>query len=159
MSAIAQAEGDATDFVCCVLGDLLASELWIKAVGVGPGFAKVGAMARVEQVLEVVGVDGLVRAGEVGVDLNALDVADYEEGWVAEVVTVEQELAVGVAEVAAWGLVLPGEGIALPHVGEAAAAGCLLHVAFERVVFAGWVGFDWCRDVEEAAEVVEVRLR
>ena len=72
-------------------------------------------------------------AGEVGMDLEALEVADDKQGRILEVVTVEQKLDVGAPEVAGLALVLPGEVAALPDVGEALTPGSLGDMPLEGV--------------------------
>ena len=56
-------------------------------------------------------------------------------------------------------LVLPGEAVALPHVGPTGATGVLARASLEAVVLAGGVGIGGRRLAEQAAEIDEVLLR
>jgi hypothetical protein len=98
------------------------------------------------------------QAGEVGVDLDALDVADDEERRVAQVVLVAHQLDVGGPQVLVPALVLPGEEVPLPGVGEAVAAGGLGDALLEGVLGADRVGLVGRRLAEHPAEVDEVLL-
>ena len=91
-------------------------------------------------------------------DLDALDVRDDQQGRVLEVVAVEQQLPVGVAEVLALALVLPGEVAALPDVGEAIATSHLAGALLEGVCVAGGISFVGGGGAQHAAQVDEVRL-
>ena len=110
------------------------------------------------QVVEREGVDLLGGAREVGVDLEALEVAHDQQGRVAQVLAVVVELPVGVAEVGALALVLPGEAVLHPHVGEAIATAELLGALLEREPFARRVEVGRGAPTEHVAEVAEVRL-
>ena len=94
-----------------------------------------GAFAALGEVVEGEFVDGGTGAGEVGVDLDAVHVADDERGRVRQVLTVVEELAVGGGEVGAVPLVLPAEVPALPDIGPATAP-CAeaFHTGLEGVV-------------------------
>ena len=98
------------------------------------------------------------RVGEVGVDLEAVEVADDEQRRVLKSLAVLQELLVGGGQVLVLALVLPGEVAALPDVGEAIAADGLLGALLEGVPVAGRVGLVGGRHAEHAAEVDEVLL-
>ena len=75
------------------------------------------------EVVEGDAVDLGAGAGEVGVDLDAVHVADDERGRVLEVLAVVEQLAVGGGEVGVRALVLPAEAAAPPDIGPALAAG------------------------------------
>ncbi len=112
-------------------------------------------------VVEEVGEDKLVDAGwgvfEFGVHFEAVEVADDEEGRVAEGLVVLVELLVGAFEVAAFGLVLPGEPAAFPNVDEATIVGAGFgHVFFEAVGIAEGVLFRGVGDAEHFAEVTKM---
>ena len=111
-----------------------------------------------EQVVQGEPVDRGGRVGEVGVDLEAVEVADHQEGRVVQRFAVLQQLAVGGGQVLALALVLPGEVAALPHVGEAVAALHLAGALLEGVVLAGGVGLVRSGHAQHAAQVDEVLL-
>lgn len=99
------------------------------------------------ELVEVELVDALLRGGEVGVDLESIEVADDEEGRIAEVFAVIVELLVGCLEVLVFLtstlLVLPGEVIPPPDIGESIAAVDLGDGLFEGEAFADAVGRGW----------------
>ncbi|CAA9574814.1 MAG: hypothetical protein AVDCRST_MAG19-3203 [uncultured Thermomicrobiales bacterium] len=122
-----------------VLGDGLRGAGGAEGQGVGKDGAQDPEVARVAEAgeVEAVGVGG--GAGEVGADLEAVEVADDQQRRVLEGVAVELELAVGGGEVGVVPLVLPGEGAALPDVGPALAAGRLGGALLEGEALAGRV--------------------
>jgi len=63
------------------------------------------------EVVEREGVDALAGSGEVGVNFESLEVADDEEGRIAEIFAVVVKLLVGLLEsfVLTLALVFPGE--------------------------------------------------
>ena len=90
-------------------------------------------------------------------DLKSLEVADDEERWIVEGLVVLVELLVGLFEVAALGLVLPGKPAALPNVGESRPAGAGLgDVLLIGIAGTDLVRFCGMRDAENFAEVAEV---
>ncbi len=107
---------------------------------------------------ELEGVDALDGAGEVGVDFNAVEVADHEERRVFEVLAVLEELAVGGGEVFVLAFVFPAEVAAHPNVGPAVAALGFSHAAFERIPGAFGVGSGGFGLAQQVAEVEEVLL-
>jgi hypothetical protein len=115
------------------------------------------------EVVEVELVDALLRGGEVGVNLESVEVTDDEQGRIAEVFAVVVELLVGCLEVlvllTAALFVLPGEVIAPPDIGESIAAVDLGDGLFEGEAFADAVGRGWVGLAEHVAEIYEVRLR
>ena len=98
------------------------------------------------------------RAGEIGMHLEAVKVADDEEGRVLQVLTVLEELLIGGRPILALALVLPGEVTALPDVGPAAAAAGLARTLLEGVRAAVGVGGGRRGFAEDSAEVKEVLL-
>jgi hypothetical protein len=108
--------------------------------------------------LEVEGVNTGTLTVELCVDFEALEIADDEEGRVAEVFVVLVKLLVSFVEVSTGKLVLPGESVALPHVGKAGAAAHLDDVLFECVVSAHDVFFCGMGDTECLAEVAKMLL-
>ena len=92
---------------------------------------------------EIVEVEAWTIAGgarEVGVDLEALEVADHEQRRVLQGLAVVLSWRYAALQVLALALVLPGEAAPLPDVGEAVAAADLLGALLEGVPLAGRVG-------------------
>ena len=77
--------------------------------------------------------------GEVGMDLDGVEVGDDQQGRVFEVVLVAQQLVVGFDQVLVRPLVLPGEVSAVPDIGPAVAAGRFGGATFEGEEVAGRV--------------------
>jgi hypothetical protein len=100
---------------------------------------------------------------KVGVNLESIEVADDEQGRIAEVFAVIVELLVGCLEVlvllSAALFVLPGKVIAPPDIGESIAAVDLRDGLFEGETLADAVGRGWVGLAEHLAEIYEVRLR
>ena len=119
-----------------------------------------GGVGGDEEVVEGEGEDAGRGVFEFGVDLEADEVADDEEGRVFEGFVVLVELLVGLFEVAGLGLVFPGEPAALPDVGEPLLTG----TGFEDTLFIGVAGaYVGCvlggmSDAEGFAEVAEMLL-
>lgn len=125
-------------------------ERWKRAGGGGLVAVEIG---------EIEGVDALAGGGEVGVDFEAVEVADDEERRVAEVLAIVVDLLVGGLEVLVLALVLPGEVVAEPDVGEAFATVDLVQGLVEGVTLTGGVGCSGMRLAEHVAEIDEVGLR
>jgi len=92
------------------------------------------------------------------VDLEAVEVADDEEGWVLQVLAVLLYLPVGGREVLVLAFVLPREVAAHPDVGPTARAARLAGAFLEGVVGAVGVGGRRGGLAEDGAEVEEVLL-
>ncbi len=154
----AQGGGDLAEALGGLTGDDLGADVRLEGVRVGPDGLEDGEVVGEVEVVEGEGVALGFGAGEVGGDDDAVEVAGDEEGRVFEVVLVADELAVGGVEVLVRALVLPGEVVAVPDVGEAFAAAELFGAALEGVEVAGGVGLDGGGDAEGVAEVGEVGL-
>ena len=96
--------------------------------------------------------------GPVGADAEPRHVRDNQQWWVLKSQRVLPQLIEGRIEVLEFALVLPGEVMALPHIGPTVAAGVLARAAFEAVAIAGRVGFGRCRLAQQPAQVDEVLL-
>ena len=138
-------------------GSMRGRKLLGRGEDVAEGLEGVGRVVG-GQVVEGDDLHDRAQAGEVGVDLDPLEVADDQERRVAEVVLVAQQLDVGGLQVLVLALVLPGEEVALPDVGEAVAAGGLGDALLEGVLGAGGVGLVGGRLAEHPAQVDEVLL-
>ena len=119
------------------------------AVGEGVGGGEVG---------QGEGVDALDGVGEVGVDLEAVQVAHDEEGRAGEVFAVLEKLLVGRGQVLVLALVLPGEVAPVPDVGVAFPAAGLGDALLEGVEGAALVGGGRVGLAEDFAQVAEVGL-
>ncbi len=122
-------------------------------------------------------------ACEVGVDFEAVEVADDQEGRILEVFAVLEELFVGGSEIFVFAFVFPAEVASEPDVGPAVASGCwrfwlggslalpsgvcfsivvvncgFADTAFEGVPSAFGIGGGRFGLAEEVAEVEEVLL-
>ncbi len=114
-------------------------------------------------VLQRKGVALAGRAGEVGVDLDALAVADDEQRRALQRQRVHHELPERALQAAPRGLVFPGEVAAQPDVGKAVGARTsfqdsatgLAHAALEAVA----LGVGRLGHAEHAAQVDEMGLR
>jgi len=104
------------------------------------------------------GVDLLDGAREVGVHLEAIQVADHQEGRVLQRLAVVQQLLVGRRQVLALALVLPGEVAPFPDVGEAITAGRLLRALLEGVPVAGRVRLIGRGEAQHPAQIDEMLL-
>ena len=118
------------------------------------------ALAAPGEVLERDVVDGGLGAGEVGVDLVQVHVADDEQRRVLDRLAVVEQLAVGGTKVGVRALIFPAGDAAFPDVGGARAAGAgTLGASLEAVPLAGGVRVVGRRHAEHSAEVAEVLLR
>ena len=138
--------------------DLLAGDARPQGLGIGEQLAEDVEIGRIGQPGQVEAVDLLGRAGEVGVDLEAVHVADDQQRRVIQVLAVEQQLGVGVLQVLVLALVFPAEVAAHPHVGPALAAVGLLHAVLEGVPGAVRVGLGRLGLAEQFAQVEKMLL-
>ena len=110
------------------------------------------------EVGEVEGVDALFGVGEVGVDLEVVEVGDDQERRVEEVFAVVVELLVGGLKVLVRAFVFPGEVVTEPHVGKAIAAVNLGDMFLEGVALAVGIVVGGFGNAEDFAKFVEVGL-
>jgi hypothetical protein len=138
----------------------LGGEAGLEGFGVGEEAAErfPKLIGRLVEVGERKGVDALEGVGEVGVNLEAVEVADDQERRVFEVFAVAEKLLVGVGEVSMFALVLPAEVAAHPDVGPAAFAGGLGDAALESVMCTFGVGFGGLGLTEQVTEIAKVLL-
>ena len=92
-------------------------------------------------------------------NLEAVLIADHQQGRVLQVFPVIVQLQVGGAEITVFALVLPCEVAALPHVCKALAAAGGGDVLFKGVGVSGGIGGGGVRLAEHIAEVNEMGLR
>ena len=109
-------------------------------LGIGEQLAEDVEVGRLGQPGQVELVFPLGRGGEVGMDLEAVHVANDQQRRVLQVFAVEQQLGVGRLQVLVLALVLPAEVAAHPDVGPAVAALGLLDALLEGVPLALRVG-------------------
>ena len=86
---------------------------------------------RIGQAPQIEAVDSLGRAGEVGVDLEAAQVAHNQQRRVLQVLAIKEQLVVGGQQILVLGLVLPTEVAAHPDVGPALTARCFTDAPLE----------------------------
>ena len=160
VAAGAEGRGQSGEVLGGALGQLLAQARRAQALGIGEDgaqdaqrFARVG-----RQIVEGEAIDPRHGVGEVGVDLEAGEVAHDQQRRVAQSLAVAVELRVGRGEVLALALVLPGEVVAHPDVGEALATLGLAGSLLEGVPLAGRVGVVGRGLAEHPAQVDEVLL-
>ena len=110
------------------------------------------------EIIQREGVDDLLGAGEVRVDLKAVEIADHEQRRVLQRLSVLQKLLVGGLKVLVLALVLPAEVVALPDIGKAVAAVLLLGALLKGVPLARGVSLVGRLDTQHPAQVDEVLL-
>ena len=143
LAVAAQQRGELGEVAGGLLRDLLGGLGGAERLGVGEEVAQPLEALGGKQVVEGDRGDLLDGVGEVGVDDDAVDVADHEERRVLEALAVLEELLVGAGEVGVLALVLPGEAAALPDIGPALAAALAISTRLEgeagarRVVLLG----------------------
>ena len=97
--------------------------------------------------------------GEIGVDDDAVQIADDEEGRAGEGVAIEEELVVGVFQILVLAFVFPAKEILFPDIGEAIAAAVLFRAFFKAEGFARGIGLGGRGMAQHAAQVEEMLLR
>jgi hypothetical protein len=91
------------------LGDLVGGLAGAERVGIGEGSLEQIERRRISDVEQRKAVDFLGRVREVGVDFEAVQVADDEQRRVFQVFAIKLKLLVRFVEVPALFLVFPGE--------------------------------------------------
>ncbi|MDX1417452.1 MAG: hypothetical protein R3293_24825 [Candidatus Promineifilaceae bacterium] len=152
------AVGDADEGVGRGFGDLGLGFVRAQFKGIEKGVAQQVEATAVEDVFEADLVLARGIAGEVGVDLDGVDVAGDEQRRVVQRFAVELQLAVGAFEVFVRSFVFPDEVIAKIDVGESFLAAGFNGLRFEGEVAAAGIVFDGCGVVDQTADVVEVGL-
>lgn len=120
-----------------------------------PQHIEVGGLGEAGQ---IEGMHLFDRAGEVGVDLETVQVADDQQRRVFEGFAVEQQLVVGGYQVLVLAFVLPAEVAALPDVGPAVAAAGLADAALEGVEGSLGIGRGRLVLAQQFADVEKVLL-
>ena len=140
-------------------GERLPALAGAQARGLGHRPLELVPHRRIREIVqrELVGLADAV--GPVGADTEARHVRDDQQRRVLQRQRVLPELVEGRVEVRAPALVLPGEAVALPHVGPAIAAAVLARAALEAVALARGVRLGRRRLAQQPAEVDEVLLR
>jgi hypothetical protein len=124
MSLLLEGDRELADLGGDVARDLLDRELRLERLGVGEDAAELVEGGGLGELVQRDRVDLLGRAGEVGVNFRPGDVADDQQRGIAEGFAIDEQLSVGVVEVFvfALALVLPGELVLPPRIGEPAIA-------------------------------------
>jgi hypothetical protein len=147
--------GDVGEAAGGIGGDLAHRATGAEPLGVGEQPAQLPQVVGRADVLEADGVRLRRGAGEMGVDLGDVAVADDEQRRVVECQRVGHQLLEGATEVAARTLVLPAEMPALPHIRPAMPGAGARRAAFETIV----VGIVRGLDAEQGAQIEEEGLR
>lgn len=148
---VGDAFGGGIEFAAHVGGDVVKDSGGVGGdlCGVAVGMEAFGVFETVAQEFEDGGfvgdvgigeaVDALFGVGEVGMDFPCGDVGDDEEGRVAKLFTVTEQLLVGVGEVTvfAGGFVFDGEMAFVEDIGETLRTGVFLDAIFKGEDFAG----------------------
>ncbi len=153
-----QALGKIAQALGGVPGDRLGVYVWVQGVRIGEQVLQDVKVCRLGEGVEVERVDALARVGEVGVDLEAIRVADDQQRRVFKIFAVVEKLLVGFLEVFVFAFVLPAEVAAHPDVGPAVAPFGLGDAALEGVPLAVGIGVGGLGLVEQVAEIEEVLL-
>ena len=141
-----------------LLGHLLRGLAGAQRVRVGERLAQDLQPGGFQQIFQRQIVRLFGGVGEVGVDDDALHVADDEQRRVEKGLAILEELGVGLIEVGVLTLVLPGEMAHLPDVGPALAAGRLARARLEGEPLAGRISLGRRRVANQPAQVDEVLL-
>jgi len=112
----------------------------------------------VEEIVQIEGIDRFYGVGVVGMDLEAVEVADDEERGAFQIFAVLLYLSISGLEVLVLPLVLPCEVAPLPDVGPAALTARLVSALLEGVEAAVGIGGCWRWLTEHGAEVEEMLL-
>jgi len=141
-----------------LLGDALPGDVGPEGLGIEEDLAEHVEVGGLGQAGQVEGVHALGRVSEVGVDLEAVHVADDQQRRVPQVLTIEEKLPVGGPQVFALALVLPAEVAAFPDVGPAIPSAGLVNAALEGEGGALWIGLRRLGVAEKVAQVQEMLL-
>ena len=148
-----------------LLGHLLWGLAGAQRVGVGERLAQQIQPGGVQQIFQRQMVRLFGGVGEVGVDDDALHVADDEQRRVEEGLAILEELGVGLVEVGVLAFVLPRKMAHLPDVGPASPlrtfgvpAGRLAGARLESEPLAGRISLGRRRMADQPAQVDKVLL-
>ena len=128
-------------------------------VGVEEGALQPLARVAVDQIFERKIMNLLNRVGPVGVDPDAVHVADDQQGRIFQGDAVLQQLVVGFFQIFSRALIFPRKAFLAPNVRPAFAAAGLRGTFFEGKPFAFWISRDRIDDAEQRAQIIEVALR
>jgi|GEM_PF-6599023 len=108
-AADAHAVGQGREAFGHVLGDCFDRLAGFQGVRIGEQLAESVQVGRLGQVIEIKGKNDGRLGGEVGVNLEPVQVADDEQRRVLQVLTIKEKLLVRLLQTAALALVFPGE--------------------------------------------------
>jgi hypothetical protein len=103
-------------------------------------------------------MDFLDGAGEIGVDLKAVEIANDEQRRVLQALAVLEQLLISGLEVFVFALVFPAELALHPHVGPTFAAVTGLHALLEGVPQSARIDLRRLGLAEQLAQVEEMLL-
>src|SRR5260221_6429209 len=149
---------EASEVSCGPFRDLIERLLRFEHVRVVKERPQDSEMLRLRHLVICEPIDPLRRIGEVRVDLEGIHVADNQQGRVIEVVTVLEQLLVGICEARVAALVLPGEVPLEPDISESLTTTSLLDTALKGEECAIGVRLGRCGMPEHPAQIQEVLL-
>ena len=158
MAACAQPLGKLGEFLCRLFGQHLARLGWFQSFGIEEAIAQQVAGGTIEQIIQREFVDLLHRIGPVGVDAEPVHVADDQQRGIVQRDGILLKLREGAVEVLLLALILPGEAFLAPDIGPAFTASGLRRTLLKGKPFSLGIGADRIFNVEQAADVIEVRL-
>lgn len=123
----------------CLLGDGPAGGSGPKFVRSMKQIAENLQVARLRQRGQFDEVNFFRSGGEVGVNDDAVEIADREKGGIFQRFPIEQDLRAGLIQILVTALVFDGEEAPLPDVGKAVAAAGFPGPALEGEPFALWI--------------------
>ncbi|MBB3989585.1 hypothetical protein GGR19_000990 [Croceicoccus naphthovorans] len=150
--------GKLGEFLCRLFGQHLARLCWLQPFRIEEAIAQEIAGGAIEQIIQREFVDLLHRVRPVGVDAEAVHVTDDQQRRIVERDGILLQLGECAVEVLLLALVFPGEAFLAPDICPALAPAGFGSALFKGEPFALGVGGDRVFDVEQAANVVKVRL-
>ena len=158
LAAPAQAVGQLRKVAGGLFGDLLRSLRGLESRGVVKQVAQRLQAFGGRQIIQSEGGNAFNRVGKVGVNLERIDIRDDQQGRVFEGFAVLEKLLVSLIQVGVFALVFPGKMPAVPHIGEAVAAGQLPRPGLEGEERALGVKVSRSGVVDESADVEKMLL-
>ena len=146
------------EFLCSLFGQHLARLGWLQSFGIEKATAQQVAGGAIQKVIQREFVDLLHRVRPVGVDAEPVHVADDQQRRIVERNGILLELGEGAVEVLLLALIFPSKAFLAPDIRPAFTAAGLRCTLLESKPFALGVGRDRVFYIEQAADVIEVRL-
>lgn len=157
-AATVKALGDLGKDTRRISGELIERLVRLEIVGFGPELLQHDQHTGIRAAVRIELLNLRDCVGEVRADANAIEIADDQEWPFTEFVLIAQQLHVGIVQILALALVLPGEVALHPHIGPAVAACGDVGSTLEGVALAGVVDISGLGDIQQIAQIVEVGL-